>query len=123
MSASGDRSETKFSRRLEFAKSGVAFRQRSAFVVIQLSPEAEARIRNMVERGGYDGPEAVVDEAPRVLEERDQHLQLKAAIAVGFEQYKRGESILWTPDYFDRLRQEATDHARSGKPIKDEAKP
>ena len=92
-------------------------------MVIQLTPEAEARIRELIERGGYDDPEAVVDEALRLLQERDQYVKLKASIAVGMEQVERGETIPWTPDYFDRLKREATDLARSGKPIKDEVKP
>ncbi len=90
---------------------------------IQISPEAEATIRELIERGDYDDPEAVVDEALRVLAERDHYGRLKAALAVGIEQYERGETIPWTPDYFDRLKREATELARSGKPIKDEVKP
>jgi antitoxin ParD1/3/4 len=90
---------------------------------IQLSPESEALIQELMERGDYDDPAAVVDEALRVLIERDQYTRLKAAIAVGIQQYERGETIPWTPDYFDRLKREAADIARSGKPIKDEVKP
>jgi putative addiction module CopG family antidote len=90
---------------------------------IQLSPETAARIQELVERGDYDDPEAVIDEALRVLMERDQYARLKAAITVGVEQYERGEMIPWTPDYFDRLKREAAELARSGKPIKDEVKP
>jgi antitoxin ParD1/3/4 len=90
---------------------------------IQLSPEAEATIREFVERGDYRDAEAVVEEALRVLAEREQYAKLKAAIAVGMEQVERGETIPWTPDYFDRLKREAIELARSGKPIKDEVKP
>lgn len=92
-------------------------------MVVQLSPEAEALLDELVQRGGYGDAEAVVEEALRVLAERDQYARLKAAIAVGMEQYERGETIPWTPDYFDRTRQEAVELARSGKPIKDEVKP
>ncbi|MBW3634784.1 MAG: type II toxin-antitoxin system ParD family antitoxin [Chloroflexi bacterium] len=90
---------------------------------IQLSPETEARIQELVERGDYDDPEAVVDEALCVLMERDRYARLKTAITVGVEQYERGEMIPWTPDYFDRLKREAAELARIGKPIKDEVKP
>ena len=92
-------------------------------MVILLSPEAEARIRELAERGGYDGPEAVVDEALQALEERDQYTKLKAAIAVGIEQMERGEVIEWTPDYFDRLKRRSEEHVRLGKPIKPEVIP
>jgi antitoxin ParD1/3/4 len=89
---------------------------------ITLSPEAEARVRELVARGDYGDPEAVVDEALRVLEERDQYARLKAAIAVGIEQLERGQVVSWTPDFMDRVKQEAIDLARSGKPIKDEVR-
>jgi antitoxin ParD1/3/4 len=90
---------------------------------ITLSPEAEARIHELVAAFDYDGPEAVVVEALRVLEERDKYARLKAAIAVGLEQIERGETIPWTPDYCERLKREAVELARSGKPIKDEVRP
>lgn len=90
---------------------------------IQLSPETEARIRELVERGEYDDPAAVVDEALRVLEEQTQLTRLKAAIAVGMEQYERGEMIPWTSETLDRLKREADELVRSGEPIKDEVKP
>lgn len=51
-------------------------------MTIQLSPEAEAIIRELVERGDYSDPGAAIDEALRVLAERDQYARLKAAIAV-----------------------------------------
>jgi antitoxin ParD1/3/4 len=92
-------------------------------MIIQLSLEAEARIRKLIERGGYDGPEAVVDEALQILAERDQYAQLKAAIAVGMEQIKRGEVIPWTPDSLDRLKQEAEELVRLGTPFKPEVIP
>jgi hypothetical protein len=47
----------------------------------------------LVEECDYANPEAVVDEALRVLAERDKYARLKAAIAVGFEQIGRGEAI------------------------------
>lgn len=92
-------------------------------MVSRLSPKAEARIRELTERGGYESPEAVIGEALRVREERDRYAELKAAIAVGVEQVERGEVVEWTPDFFDRLTREAFELARSGKPIKDEGRP
>ena len=50
---------------------------------IQLSPEAEALVRQLIERGDYDDPEAVVDEALRVLMERDKLERLKELTALG----------------------------------------
>ena len=90
---------------------------------ITLSPEAEARIHELVEEFDYSGPEAVVDEALRVLEERDKYARLKAAIAVGIEQIERGEAIPWTPDLLDQLKREAEEDVRLGRPFDDDVIP
>jgi putative addiction module CopG family antidote len=90
---------------------------------IQLSPEAEALVRQLIERGDYDDPEAVVEEALRVLMERDKLERLKELIAVGTEQAARGQVVPWTPDSLDRLKREAAEDVRLGRPIKDEVIP
>jgi putative addiction module CopG family antidote len=90
---------------------------------IQLSPEAEALVRQLIEAGDYDDPEAVVDEALRVLMERDKLERLKELIAVGDEQAARGQVVHWTPDFLDRLKREAAEDVRLGRPFKDEVIP
>jgi putative addiction module CopG family antidote len=90
---------------------------------IQLSPEAEAVVRQLVDRGDYDDPEAVIDHALRALLERGQLSRLKAAIAVGDEQAARGQVVPWTPDFLDRLKREAAENVRLGRPFKDEVIP
>jgi antitoxin ParD1/3/4 len=92
-------------------------------ITITLSPETEARIHELVAKFDYDGPEAVVDEALRVLEERDKLKRLRELIAAGDEQLARGEVIPWTPDFLDRLKRESEENVRQGKPIKDEVRP
>jgi putative addiction module CopG family antidote len=90
---------------------------------IRLSPEAEALVRQLIARGDYDNPDTVVDEALRVLIERDQHAKLKAEIAIGIEQIERGQVVEWTPDFLDRLKREADELVRSGKLSADEFQP
>lgn len=90
---------------------------------ITLSTEAEARIRKLVERGDYGDPATVVDEALSALEERVQYARLKAAIAVGMEEYERGETIPWTPDFLDQLKRESEEDVRLGRPFDDEVIP
>jgi antitoxin ParD1/3/4 len=92
-------------------------------MTITLSPEAEARIHELVAEFDYAGPEAVVDEALRVLEERDKLERLRALIAVGIEQSERGQVVPWTPDFMDRLLRQSAENVRLGKPIKDEVRP
>jgi putative addiction module CopG family antidote len=90
---------------------------------IQLSPEAEALVRQLIARGDYDDPEMVVNEALRALVERDQFARLRDEIAIGVEQHARGQVVPWTPDSLDRLKREADVLVRSGKPIEDEFNP
>ena len=90
---------------------------------IQVSPKAEALIRELIENGDYDDPEAVVDEALRVLMERNKLERLKELIAIGDEQAARGQVVPWTPDFLDRLKREAAEDIRLGRPFKDEVIP
>jgi len=90
---------------------------------IQVSPEAEARIRELVGRGDYDDPETVIYEALRVLEERDKLVRLREFIAIGDEQAARGQVVPWTPDFMDRLKRQSAESVRMGKPFKDEVIP
>lgn len=92
-------------------------------MAVQLSPESEETIRDLVTRGGYDDEEAVVAEALRVLVERDKLERLRALIAVGDEQAARGEVVEWTPDFLERLKREAEEDERLGKPLRDEVLP
>ena len=92
-------------------------------MVIQISPESEATIRELVSRWGYDDEEAVVAEALHVLVERDTVERLRALIAVGDEQAARGELVPWTPDFMDRVMRQSVENVRLGEPFKDEVIP
>jgi len=87
---------------------------------VSLTPRLEAMVRQKVESGLYNNASEVVREALRLLEERDRLSQLKTAIASGDAQYARGEVTTWTPDIFDRLKDEADDDERQGLPINDD---
>ncbi len=90
---------------------------------VMLTPQTEDMIRRKVEMGPYRDADEVVAEALQLLEERDRLARLKAALASGDEQYARGQVITWTPETMERLKREAADNVRKGKPIKDEVKP
>ena len=90
---------------------------------IQLSPKSQALIRDLIERGDYDDPESVVDDALEALTERIQLVHLKGAIAIGIEQAARGQAVPWTPDFLDRLKREAAEDVRLGRPFNDEVIP
>jgi putative addiction module CopG family antidote len=84
-------------------------------MTVSLSPETADLIRQMIESGRYDDPASVVDEAIRVLDERDRLARLKAAIASGDEQYARGETIPFTPELLEQMKRDAEQMAREGK--------
>ncbi len=82
---------------------------------VSLSPELEALIRRQVETGQYNTPDQVMQEALQLLEERDRQRRLRAALAVGDEQYARGEVVPWTPELMEQLKWEAEEMGRQGK--------
>lgn len=85
---------------------------------IQVSPGLLARIRQRVDSGDFASTDAVLEEALALLEAHDRLGRLRAAIAVGDAQLGRDEGIEWTPDSMARLKREAAENVRTGKPIK-----
>lgn len=92
-------------------------------MTVHLGPQLEARIQRHIEDGPYNDADDVVGTALRLLEERDQLVSLKSAIAVADEQIARGEVVEWTPDMMDRLKREASENVAMGKPIKRDVRP
>ena len=90
---------------------------------VSLTPQLEAFVRSKVESGRYNNASEVMREALRLLEARDRLDRLRAAIAVGDAQIARGEVEEWTPDFVERLLQEAAEEERAGVPISDDVLP
>jgi antitoxin ParD1/3/4 len=92
-------------------------------MTISLTQRQETLIRQKVDAGLYNDASEVVDKALQLLDERDRLSRLKAALAVGHEQYLRGEGLPWTPDSMDQLIREADEEDRLGLPISDDVQP
>jgi antitoxin ParD1/3/4 len=90
---------------------------------VTLPPQYETMLEEKVTSGRYADASAVIQEALRLLDERDRLQQLRAELAIGLEQIERGETVPYTPDFMDRLKREAAEHVRLGRPIKDAVKP
>jgi putative addiction module CopG family antidote len=90
---------------------------------ISLTARSEAMVRDWIERGHYADPSAAVEEALHLLDRRNRLEWLRAAVAEAEAEVERGEVVEWTPDFFDRLKEEAAEDARRGVPIPDEVKP
>ena len=83
---------------------------------IRLTPEVEALIRQKVDSGHYASPDEVIQAAIRLLDERDQRLQhLRALLAVGSEQERRGELIDFTPELLDEIDREVEERFQRGE--------
>lgn len=90
----------------------------------QLTPEHEAVVERIVSSGQYDDAEQAIGEALRLLEARGRQLRwLRAELAIGEEQERRGELIDFTPERLEQIKRQALENARQGKPIKDAVKP
>jgi len=93
-------------------------------MVLQLTPELEATIADLVASGHYADADDVVETAVRLLDERERKLAwLRVELAIGEEQERRGELIELTRERFEEIKRRAFENARNGKPIKDAVKP
>ena len=95
----------------------------TATQTLTLSPELAALIREKVESGRYGNANQVLEEALRLLDERDRIEWLRAEIAIGLEQIDRGETVEYTPELMEQLKREAIEAERNGEPIDDAVLP
>ena len=92
-------------------------------MTVTLTPDAEALIQRKVETGSYASAADVIQEALRLLDERDARVRLKAAISAGDEDLERGNVVDWSPDFLERLKEEADEEDRIGTPIRADVQP
>jgi putative addiction module CopG family antidote len=92
-------------------------------MVVTLSPQTEALIRQQLESGRFRDADEVVEEALLQMDERDRLATLRALLAEAEEEIARGECVEWTPDLMDRLVRESEENSRNGVPIPDHVKP
>jgi antitoxin ParD1/3/4 len=74
-------------------------------MTVTLNPHLEARIRERIDSGRYGDASEVVEEALRLLEERE-HAQLehlRSLLAVGIAEAERGELIEFTPELMEEI--------------------
>lgn len=81
---------------------------------VTLTPQLEAKIRERVESGRYRDASEVVQEALRLLEEREQLEHLRSLLGVGLEQLSRGEFVAYTPDSMKDVNRRAQEALRRG---------
>lgn len=86
-------------------------------MIVELTPQLEAVIREKVDSGRYNDASEVVREALQLMDARDRREHLRAAISLGLEQMERGDVIPWTDDFMERVIAEADEEDRQGLPL------
>lgn len=87
------------------------------------SREVETSISRAMESGRYRDVEHLLREALALVERRDADWALREELATGFDQIARGETVPYDATSMDKMQQQATRNACSGKSIKDAVKP
>ena len=92
-------------------------------MALQISPKLQGKIEEIVANSDYADAGEVLEAAVTLLEARERKLAwLRAELAIGEEQEKRGELIDLTPERFEAIKRQAMENVRAGKPIKDAVK-
>ena len=93
-------------------------------MVAHLTPQLETRIAKLVSSGNYADADDVIEKAVSLLEERERKLAwLRAELAIGEEQERRGEVAELTDERFEAIKRQARENMRLGKPIRDAVTP
>ena len=92
-------------------------------MIVTLPPHLEAMVRRKVETGLYGSESEVIRDALQLMAERDRFQRLRAAVAEGYEQAQRGETVPYSADLMEQLKREVSAAALAGDPIPDDVKP
>jgi putative addiction module CopG family antidote len=92
-------------------------------MLVDLDPQLESTIREKAQSGQYIDANDVVREALELLEERDRHMQLRAAVKLGIDDVAAGSVRAWTPDRLAELKRTAEAEDSQGAPISADAQP
>ncbi len=92
-------------------------------MTITLNPELEASVHRRVASGEFADETAVIQEALRLLDRRDELQRLRATLDLAEAQLDRGEGVEWTPELLPRLMREARENSRQRKPISLDVQP
>src|SRR5688500_546135 len=89
---------------------------KEAFMVIHVTPEIEADIRQRVESGEYADESEVVRKALHTLRAREERIrEIRASIEKGLAELERGEGYEWTPELMEEISREADEMIRLGR--------
>ena len=81
-------------------------------MTFSLNADMERLVRDKVDSGLYPSPDAVLQEALRLLEARDEKERLRRDIQVGLEQLRQGQSVPGK-QVFDELEQRSQERRQN----------
>ncbi len=90
---------------------------------VTLTPQHEEMVRRKIEAGQYSDVSEVIREALALMEHEDKLNRLRATIAVGDDQFDRGEFSVWSSTTLDEIVRSAKEADRRGLPISDDVQP
>ena len=77
-------------------------------MVVQMSPQVEAKIEQLVASAHYVDAGDVVDKAVQLLEENERQLdELRTKLQVGLDAIARGDVHEYTPELREQIRRSA----------------
>lgn len=89
---------------------------KEAFMVIHVTPEIEADIRQRIESGEYADESEVVRKALRTLQASEERIrEIRTSIERGMAEIERGGGYEWTPELMEEIRREADEMIRLGR--------
>lgn len=82
-------------------------------MVIHVTPEIEADVRQRVESGEYTDESDVVRTALRMLDVRERRLQeIRDSLAEAKASIERGEGVEWSPELMEEIEREVAERVR-----------
>src|SRR5262245_48597828 len=92
-------------------------------LVVQVSPQFEEKIEQLVASGHLADAGDVIDKAVQLLEERERKRErLRAELAIGEERERRGEVVEMTRERFEAIRRNTINDIRFDRPGSDSVK-
>ncbi len=83
-------------------------------MTVTLTPRLEALVQEKVEAGAYGTADEVIEEALRLLDQRDRRERLRESLAEAEAELDRGEGAEWTPELMEQLVRDADELLHQG---------
>jgi antitoxin ParD1/3/4 len=90
---------------------------------VSLTPQTESMIEEMLATGHFVDAGDVIEQAVRLLEERERRRRLRASVSEDFAAIRRGEGIELTDEVWQAIERDADESDRKGLPLDPDVSP